>query len=146
MIIKAVSKLDEKPIIVIAGKDWGDAEQLKKIAIQKNVDIIFVGQISEPDKISALMQAGVYVSPSQREGFGITLIEALACNTKVLATPVGIAPDLPDEFCEMFKNENELSILIEKNLNQKVDSRSFIESNYTWEFVAKKTEELYESL
>ena len=30
--------------------------------------------------------------PSEREGFGLAVLEALACDVPVLATPVGIAP------------------------------------------------------
>jgi glycosyltransferase involved in cell wall biosynthesis len=30
--------------------------------------------------------------PSEREGFGLAALEALACDVPVLATPVGIAP------------------------------------------------------
>jgi len=31
--------------------------------------------------------------PSDREGFGLAALEALACDVPVLATPVGIAPE-----------------------------------------------------
>ena len=30
--------------------------------------------------------------PSDREGFGLAVLEALACEVRVLASPVGIAP------------------------------------------------------
>jgi teichuronic acid biosynthesis glycosyltransferase TuaC len=36
--------------------------------------------------------ANALVVPSDREGFGMAAIEALACNVPVLATPVGIHP------------------------------------------------------
>jgi glycosyltransferase involved in cell wall biosynthesis len=31
--------------------------------------------------------------PSERESFGLAVLEALACDVPVLATPVGIAPE-----------------------------------------------------
>jgi teichuronic acid biosynthesis glycosyltransferase TuaC len=41
--------------------------------------------------------ANAVLVPSDREGFGLAVLEALACDVPVLATPVGIAPDvLPD--------------------------------------------------
>ena len=37
--------------------------------------------------------ANAVLVPSSREGFGLAVLEALACNVPVLATPVGIAPE-----------------------------------------------------
>ncbi len=36
--------------------------------------------------------ANAVLVPSEREGFGLGVLEALACNVPVLATPVGVAP------------------------------------------------------
>ncbi len=38
--------------------------------------------------------ANAVLVPSEREGFGLAVLEALACEVPVLATPVGIAPEL----------------------------------------------------
>jgi teichuronic acid biosynthesis glycosyltransferase TuaC len=37
--------------------------------------------------------ANAVLAPSAREGFGLAVLEALACDVPVLATPVGIHPD-----------------------------------------------------
>ncbi len=37
--------------------------------------------------------ANAVLVPSEREGFGVAALEALACDVPVLATPVGIAPE-----------------------------------------------------
>jgi teichuronic acid biosynthesis glycosyltransferase TuaC len=37
--------------------------------------------------------ASAVIVPSEREGFGLAVLEALACDTPVLATPVGIHPE-----------------------------------------------------
>jgi glycosyltransferase involved in cell wall biosynthesis len=37
--------------------------------------------------------ANAVLVPSEREGFGLSVLEALACDVPVLATPVGIAPE-----------------------------------------------------
>ncbi len=50
--------------------------------------------------------ANAVLIPSEREGFGLALLEALACDVPVLATPVGIAPEvlpgLTGTLCESF--------------------------------------------
>jgi glycosyltransferase involved in cell wall biosynthesis len=38
--------------------------------------------------------ANAVLIPSEREGFGLAVLEALACDVPVLATPVGIAPEV----------------------------------------------------
>jgi teichuronic acid biosynthesis glycosyltransferase TuaC len=53
--------------------------------------------------------ANAVLIPSDREGFGLAVLEALACDVPVLATPVGIAPDvlanLPGTLCGRFGRE-----------------------------------------
>jgi teichuronic acid biosynthesis glycosyltransferase TuaC len=50
--------------------------------------------------------ANAVLIPSEREGFGLAVLEALACDVPVLATPVGIAPEVlagvPGTLCEPF--------------------------------------------
>lgn len=41
--------------------------------------------------------ANAVLIPSDREGFGLAVLEALACDVPVLATPVGIAPEVLDD-------------------------------------------------
>jgi teichuronic acid biosynthesis glycosyltransferase TuaC len=47
----------------------------------------------EPSEVPLWVNAAnAVVVPSEREGFGLAVLEALACDVPVLATPVGIAP------------------------------------------------------
>lgn len=46
-----------------------------------------------PDEVPLWINAAnAVVIPSEREGFGLAVLEALACDVPVVATPVGIAP------------------------------------------------------
>lgn len=48
----------------------------------------------EPDQVPLWVNAAdAVLVPSEREGFGLGVLEALACEVPVLATPVGIAPE-----------------------------------------------------
>jgi teichuronic acid biosynthesis glycosyltransferase TuaC len=48
---------------------------------------------TQPDEVPYLINAAnAVVVPSEREGFGLAPLEALACNVPVAATPVGVAP------------------------------------------------------
>ncbi len=51
--------------------------------------------------------ANAVLVPSDREGFGLAVLEALACDVPVLATPVGVAPealsDIAGAYCAAFE-------------------------------------------
>ncbi len=64
----------------------------------------------DPAKVPLYVNAAnAVVVPSEREGFGLAVLEALACDVPVLATPVGIAPevlqDLAGSYCGPFELE-----------------------------------------
>ena len=58
----------------------------------------------EPSQVPLWVNAAnAVLVPSEREGFGLAVLEALACDVPVLATPVGIAPEalagIPGAYC-----------------------------------------------
>jgi len=92
VLIKAFAKvLTEVPEakLIIAG-DGDDMGRLKKevahLKLERQVD--FLGKVSEEEKRRILQGAWVCVNPSMMEGWGITVIEANACGTTVIASDV----------------------------------------------------------
>jgi len=58
-------------------------KQVAKLQLTKNV--ILTGRVESSDDVYAYMKASkVFVSPSTREGFGITILEAVACGLSVV--------------------------------------------------------------
>lgn len=57
-----------------------------------DVPLLTLGNVP-PDEVPLWINAAnAVLVPSEREGFGLAVLEALACDVPVLATPVGIAP------------------------------------------------------
>lgn len=55
----------------------------------------FAGLIPEADLASFYQAADCFVLPTRSlEGFGLVTVEALACGTPVLGTPVGATPEI----------------------------------------------------
>lgn len=64
------------------------AEQIEDLQVLK------LGNVP-PDGVATYMNAvDATLVPSEYEGFGLAALETLACNTPVVATPTGMAPEL----------------------------------------------------
>jgi teichuronic acid biosynthesis glycosyltransferase TuaC len=55
--------------------------------------LLTVGNVDPAQVPLWVNAANAVLAPSDREGFGLAVLEALACDVPVLATPVGIAPE-----------------------------------------------------
>lgn len=92
--------VNEEVPLVIAGKtpQWGTPifPDLPRYAEELGIsdDIQWIGYVDEADKPSLYRLADVYVFPSRYEGFGLTVLEAMACGTPVIANEVSTFPEL----------------------------------------------------
>jgi glycosyltransferase involved in cell wall biosynthesis len=59
-------------------------------AVAKEVPLLTLGQVEPAEVPQYVNAANAVLVPSEREGFGLAVLEALACDVPVLATPVGI--------------------------------------------------------
>jgi teichuronic acid biosynthesis glycosyltransferase TuaC len=55
--------------------------------------LLALGDVPPSEVPQWVNAANAVVMPSEREGFGLGVLEALACDVPVIATPVGIAPE-----------------------------------------------------
>jgi glycosyltransferase involved in cell wall biosynthesis len=64
-----------------------------ELARQGGAELLVLGAVA-PDRVPLWINAAnAVLVPSEREGFGLAVLEALACDVPVLATPVGVHPD-----------------------------------------------------
>ena len=89
------SKLLNGSNIVIAVA--GDGPLREKLAEYESATFKLVGPLSKPDAAALLTEANVMCLSSRSEGFATTLLEAAACGTPSIVTPVGGTDELiPD--------------------------------------------------
>jgi glycosyltransferase involved in cell wall biosynthesis len=74
--------------LVIAGR--GNYDKLREVikASELQPYITLEGEVSEEEKAEILKRAWVFVTPSMKEGWGISVIEANACGTPAIAYDV----------------------------------------------------------
>jgi glycosyltransferase involved in cell wall biosynthesis len=85
------------------------ADRARDAAEHAGAQLLTLGRVP-PDEVPYWVNAAdVVLVPSEREGFGLAVLEALACDVPVLATPVGVHPKALDgiggTLCEPFDAE-----------------------------------------
>jgi glycosyltransferase involved in cell wall biosynthesis len=69
----------------------------REAAQHAGAQLLTLGHVP-PDEVPHWINAAdVVLVPSDREGFGLAVVEALACDVPVLATPVGVHPEALDD-------------------------------------------------
>ncbi len=130
--------------------------QVQEQGIEKNVT--FVGYKDQSELSHYYSQAQLFILPSvDTEGYGIVLLESLACETPVITTniaglsrviesqqlgsivqtkdPIAIA----DAITKLLKNKQDLEAMSKK-------SRDYIVTHYSWHHIAQEVTHLYETL
>lgn len=155
-IAKLVLKERDDVTFVLRGPDEGLKEKVKKM-IGNEKRIILLGETRNREEIIEMYQAAdVFVLPSYREGLPLTLFEAMASGSPVVATPVnGIPYEIkePENGFLVKHGDNKKfaerinQLLDDKKLNKKISENNVKKSKeYSWEIINKKTLELYSSL
>ena len=67
------------------------SDRATAVATAVGARLISLVNVAPNDVALRIQAADLVLIPSEREGFGLALLEALACETPVLSTPVGIA-------------------------------------------------------
>ena len=83
-------------LLVVAGRGRLE-ERLREIVAERGLEsnVKFVGFVHDDDLIRYYQAADLFVLPSLAfEGFGLVTLEALACGTPAIGTPIGATPEL----------------------------------------------------
>lgn len=78
------------------GPERADAQALaERLGVADSV--LFVGKKPQSDILAYLSIADLFLLPSQSESFGLSALEAMACEVPVIATRVGGVPEVVEE-------------------------------------------------
>lgn len=93
-------------------KIFGDGPEMDNLKAIADVNIEFVGKISDDEQVALYQQAQAFINP-QEEDFGITVVEAMAAGTPVIAYGSGGALEtvIPGKTGLLFHEQTEEALL-----------------------------------
>lgn len=144
---------NNKPDLDISFLVVGDGELKSSMiskAKEKNIDVVFTGNASVNEVRNYMNVMDIMVLPSRNEGFGLVIVEANACGTRVVASNVG-------GICEAIESEE---FLVDEGDNFEIRfadkvctvlDNGYIKSklveyvvdNFSWEKIAKDETSIY---
>ena len=106
--------------LAIAGKGPLQASlQKQAIELDLNEHVKFLGFLLDENLSLAYQAADLSVLPSQAlEGFGLALVESLACGTPVLCTPVGGMPEILTPFSSHLIADSSEAVAIAERIEE----------------------------
>lgn len=147
---------EQQLIIVGDGVERSNLEKLTyQLSISKNVT--FVGAKSHCVLPEFYQEALIFISPSLAEGFGLTLIEAMACGCAVIASDLPAAQDIieHEKTGLVFEVKNVellaksiLSLLIDKALCDRLieNGQDKVLVNFDWSLIVTKYQNIFNQI
>jgi len=147
-VVEAFTKLNPDMQLVLVGKKgWGSEE--------RGVDskkIIATGFVSDKDLPSLYSNATAFIYPSEYEGFGLPVLEAMACGCPVITSNVSSLPEVAGEagICVNPHSKEEIMMAIKKvvsdnKIQKQMKEKSLKQAKqFSWEKTAQETLQVYQ--
>lgn len=138
---------EEYSLIVIGGQ-WRNINLSEKYASEK---IRFLTNVPQDDLVAIYNMAEVFVFPSFYEGFGIPVLEGMACGVPVVTSNISSMPEVGGDAAVYFDpfDEQDMAakirmVLQEKNLKESIIAKGLERVKlFSWEKCATETLKVY---
>ena len=128
--------------LVLSGSDfWLDENISKRVErLRLKTKVRNLGYVSKKDLPALYSGAFAFVSPSLYEGFGMPLLEAMACGVPVITSNLGSMPEVVDKAAilvdsKKFKQIKNAMLKLDKDrkLRERLIKKGLIQSNkFSW--------------
>jgi len=125
---KIISEKYDKFKLYIAGGTDGDGypEVIERVRKLNLIDkIVFMGRISDEEKIRMYRKCMVYIQPTYFEGFGMALAESMACGAPVITSLKGAVPEVVGDI-GLFSEPDDITG-IASNISKYIENPKFSE-------------------
>ena len=124
-----------------------DLVEFQKIANANPKKIIRLGAISDQDLAGVYSRATVYCQPSRDEGFGLPVLEAMACGCPVLSSGKGSLPEITGKASLIFTAANLKKVWKNISLRQRLATAGLKQAHqFSWDNTIRETVKVYEKV
>ncbi len=139
--------------LVFVGKETWYSKELHKAVLRSNVAgrVHFTGFVEDPDLLHFYGACDLFVFPSFYEGFGLPILEAMACGRAVACSSATAMPEVanaagilfdPYSVPEMARAIGD--VLLDDEMRQRLERLGTNRAaSFTWEKAAQKTLDVY---
>lgn len=142
--------------LVLTGADYGGGEALREMNCTacESPPIVFLGLVPSQTLVALYRSAAALVYPSRYEGFGLPLLEAMACGTPVIAARSSSIPEVAGDAAVLLDPDDEAAW--RSTIQRVVDDPAFSASlrasglaraaEFSWARTARETAAVYRGL
>lgn len=139
---KVANQIEDYKLVLAGGKGWG-ANEIKNSISNSGIAtrIITPGRLSDEEVGPFLRNAKIFVYPSIYEGFGMPVLESMACGTPTITTNSSSLKEVAGKGALLFEPENSdqlseliISLLNNKTIYQQMSNKAIARSkDFSWE-------------
>jgi len=157
-LLRAYQKLDKKisiNLVAVGFKRWKFESDLRLInELKLDGKVIFTGFVPDEDLPAIYSLAHQFILPSFYEGFGIPVLEAMACGCPVITSTTGCSSEVSGDAAVLIDPrdvdgiaEAMYKIAVDTDLRNKMVEKGLKRAkDFSWEKCARETLALFESV
>jgi glycosyltransferase involved in cell wall biosynthesis len=153
--VVAETPRDDVALVIAGGQGWGGEDYLATVEALKLQDRVrFIGFVEDDYLPDLYRGALLFVYPSLYEGFGLPVVEAMACGTPVITSNRASLPEVAGDAALLVDPARPealaaamTSIMNDAGLHQALRAKGLARAHaFTWNAVAEQTIALYRTV
>ncbi|EMA13961.1 glycosyltransferase family 4 protein [Haloarcula marismortui] len=154
--LQALANVDNDDVELLIAGTGRHEDSLRELARELDIAdrVRFLGYVPEKELPALYSSSDVFILPSKYEGFGLVLLESMACGTPVIGADAGGIPTAidtgetgltPDRSVSQFAAAIEQMVQDDRSRTAMAEAGIQATHKSSWETIAGKVEELYQA-